>query len=342
MNLFKKKEEKEEKLLKKNFSWQIATGVLLVLLIGSIFTNGFGIGQLFLNQADQKIAQKAVDFINSNLLEPGSAADLVEESADCRKNVSLCKFTLDIGGNTYDSYVSSNGEILFPDAVNIKEFEESLNQSQEQEPVEIPKTEKPEVELFVMSYCPFGLQSQKALLPVMDLLKEEADFKMRFVNYIMHDKDEIDENLRQYCIQKQEPEKYIDYLNCFVVDGDFESCLNSTKINKGVIETCVSETDQEYKVSEKYEDESTWLNGLYPLFEVEDDLNKKYSVAGSPTMVINGQVVSPNRTPEDYKNAICQGFEVLPDDCAEELSLDAPVASFGTGVMESSNDATCE
>lgn len=55
-----------------------------------------------------------------------------------------------------------------------------------------------------MSYCPYGLQAEKMFLPVYDLLKNKAEMGIYFVNYIMHDKKEIDENLREYCIQKEQ------------------------------------------------------------------------------------------------------------------------------------------
>jgi hypothetical protein len=67
-----------------------------------------------------------------------------------------------------------------------------------------------------MSYCPFGTQAEKGILPVVNLLKDKIDFKVKFVNYAMHGKKEIDENNLQYCIQKEEPNKYNSYLTCFL------------------------------------------------------------------------------------------------------------------------------
>jgi len=32
----------------------------------------------------------------------------------------------------------------------------------------------------------------------------------------MHDKKEIDENTVQHCIQQEQPDKYSDYLECFL------------------------------------------------------------------------------------------------------------------------------
>lgn len=331
--------EEAKKCCKFNL-WQIISGVLFVIAIVSVLTGGFGL-KLFGVSAD-KLAGQTVEFINQYLMQAGSTASLIK--SDCNQKVSLCKFTINVGGSEFDSYVSSDGQILFPDAIEIEKFKEQKLATIDNRQISLenlPKVAKPEVGLFVMSYCPYGLQAQKALLPVMDLLKDKADIKIHFVNYIMHEKKEIDENLRQYCIQKQEPDKYQPYLNCFVAAGEFEKCLTEAKINKTKINSCVSQTDKEYKISAGYEDKTTWLNGTYPHFDVEIDLNQQYGVQGSPTVVINGQVVSPNRTPQDYKEAICLGFEIMPNECAQELSTQSLIPGFGFEAG-TSTDAECQ
>jgi len=62
------------------------------------------------------------------------------------------------------------------------------------------KTDKPEVELFVMSYCPYGTQMEKGILPAFDTLGDTVDAELKFVDYAMHGEKEVKENLRQYCI----------------------------------------------------------------------------------------------------------------------------------------------
>jgi len=60
----------------------------------------------------------------------------------------------------------------------------------------VQPSEVPRVELFIMSYCPYGLQAQKVFLPVYELLGDKADIEVNFLNYVMHEKKEIDENLK--------------------------------------------------------------------------------------------------------------------------------------------------
>ncbi|QQS20561.1 MAG: hypothetical protein IPL87_03240 [Candidatus Moraniibacteriota bacterium] len=114
------------------------------------------------------------------------------------------------------------------------------------------KKDVPEVELFVMSYCPFGLQMQKGILPALKELGSSVQFSMRYVSYIMHGKKEFDENIRQYCIAKEEPQKYASYLGCFASseEGDATGCGKNAKITESKIASCVSATDKEFKLTE--------------------------------------------------------------------------------------------
>ena len=325
-----------------SFLWKVITSILFVILIASVLTSGFGLKQALVKIPADELADQTIKFINESLLQPGSVASLVE--ADCQQRTGLCKLTMSINDRNFDSYISADGQLLFPEAIEVEKMKQANEQAAQNQPAtieDIPKMDIPEVKLFAMALCPFGLQAEKALLPVSNLLKDHAEIKIHFVNYIMHEKQEIDENLRQYCIQKQEPEKFTEYLGCFVKDGDFEKCLSRANINKSRLSDCVAQTDKEYGIYAAYENKETWLNGRFPLFKIDDELNQQYGVQGSPTMIINDQVVAPARTPESYKEAICLGFKSMPEQCFETLSDKVPVSGFGEGEASSSSDAQC-
>jgi len=311
--------------------------ILILILVVGISIGGT---YFYLNRikTPQKVAQKAVDYINENLLQKGIVATLV----DVAEENGLYKFHLKIGEQEFVFYVTKNGKILFPEeGIDI---EKALTQTGEATSTqEIQKTDRPDVKLFVMSYCPYGLQMQKAFLPVYNLLKDKAEMGVYFVNYIMHEKKEIDENLRQYCIQKEQKEKYYDYLSCFVKDGNFEGCLSEAKIDTTKMESCISKTDEQYKITSQYNDKSTWLNGSFPRFDVYTDLNEKYGVQGSPTVVINDVVVEVNpRSPEKFKETICQAFNSPPEECSQTLSNTAFSSGFGLEASSTSSGGQCE
>ncbi len=44
-----------------------------------------------------------------------------------------------------------------------------------------------------MSYCPYGTQAEKGILPVVALLGDKIDFKLRTVHYVLHgDKEDLE------------------------------------------------------------------------------------------------------------------------------------------------------
>jgi len=209
------------------------------------------------------------------------------------------------------------------------------------------ETNKPDVKLFVMSYCPYGLRMEKAYLPVYDLLKNKANIGIYFVNYSMHGKKEIDENLRQYCIERDQNDKYPAYLNCFISNipwdindpssysrlgkdsvVDYSKCFAQAGIDNAILDNCIAETDKQFNVTADYNDKSKWLEGAYPRFEVTDQLNKEYGINGSPWLVIinvNGKNVDGTGndvsiTSEGMKQWICKAFDEQPQECQTKLS----------------------
>ncbi|MGB9743209.1 MAG: DsbA family protein [Minisyncoccales bacterium] len=297
------------------------------------------------NSSIQQIADKVINYLNKNYLSPqglsASLSSTTEESG-------FYKLIVKINEKEYPAYVSKDGKYLFVyEPINLDtELTDQGNQSQENQSNKssssVEKRERPDIKIFVMSYCPYGLQMEKAFLPVYNLLKNKTDMGIYFVNYIMHNKQELDENLRQYCLEKEQKDHYYAYLNCFVKDGNYEKCLSEAQIDQNKLATCIEQTDKNYKITESYNDKSTWLNGYYPKFDVHADLNEKYGVRGSPTVVINDQVVNINtRSPEEFKKIVCQAFVNAPAECSQTLSNETASPGFGleTG---STNSGSCQ
>ncbi len=320
----------------------LPVSVLAILLVVSIVTSGFNFkkeAKLTLLSVEEA-GQMVIEYINKNVLEGQSSASLVEIGG--LDTGDLYKFKIDIDGQTFDSYITRDGSLLFPQAIDLEAQPNAETEGGDSLSTEVSKRDLPDIKLFIMSYCPFGLQVQKAILPVYSLLKDKANIKIHFVDYIMHDKKEIDENLRQYCIQKENPQKYVEYLSCFVKEDNYSKCLEQVKADKNKLKTCIADTDEAYKVTEQYNNKDTWLNGRYPKFELDAALNTKYGVGGSPTIVINDQTVRIDpRTPERFKEVICQSFNLAPKECSEILSSDTPSSGFGGGTG-SSGDGSCQ
>ncbi|MCX6744125.1 MAG: hypothetical protein NTX82_01220 [Candidatus Parcubacteria bacterium] len=285
---------------------------------------------------------KAEKFINENLVEQGSTVtigDVTEENGLYKIPVKLAS------GQTVDSFLSKDGSKFYPQSYDVdKPADQNTNAAASNttpasQP--IPKNDKPVVELFVMAYCPYGTQAEKGILPVVNTLKDKINFQVKFCDYSMHGKQEVDEQLNQYCIETEQSGKYLSYLKCFLDAGKGADCLKSTGIDETKMKTCVGKTDNIYKVSANYNDKNTWLSGKYPLFDVNKTDNTKYSVKGSPTLVINGVEASAGRDAASLLQAICGVFNTQPEECKTQLSATAPSTGFGFDASGPNSAASC-
>jgi hypothetical protein len=156
--------------------------------------------------------------------------------------------------------------------------------------------------------------------------------KIKFVNYIMHGASEKDDNTIEYCIQKEQESKYLDFLKCYTFseNGDSEGCIKGSGIDRKKLDTCIVNTDKEFKINDEFNNKNNWLSGKYAKYLINEDENKKFNVKGSPTLIINGVQTSFIRSPEGLKQAVCNAFKTPPKECLEKLSSDQAGAGFGT------------
>ena len=354
------KETKENKVSEKSSSFEVPKHIKLEFaVIGAVLLLAVGLvagSVMFPNATTEvviddetettsvdmgQLSAKVLDYVTTNLIQEGATATVsdIESAGD---NLYAVSIDVTVDGDTKPGiiYVTETGDRILlgsvlDTAVNLEQPEP------ETEPVvELQKSDKPEVELFIMSYCPYGTQMEKGMLPVVDALGDKIDFKLRFVYYAMHGEPEVTEQLNQSCIQKNNPEKITDYLKCFLKDGDSATCLAEQEIDLAALETCTPATDTEFEIMANLADQSKWLSGNYPLFNIDAEKNELYSVGGSPTLVVNGTTVSSGRDSASLLKSICEAFNEAPEECTLELSSASPSAGFGYD-EGAGTDATC-
>ncbi len=150
---------------------------------------------------------------------------------------------------------------------------------------------KPEVELFVMSYCPYGVDAEQELLPFFEKYGDSIDFKLRFiVNQketseknrsgeiefaSLHGEPELIENKRQMVIAELYPDKLFEYLLCRAdhLEEAWVDCAKDVGLDIGRI----AEAVKAKKI-------------MGQLLE-EVQRTKELSVRGSPTLVIDGRII---------------------------------------------------
>lgn len=246
------------------------------------------------------------------------------ESAVAVTNVTetngIYKFTVDVDGRQFDSYMSKDGKILFPSAYDItpEDLNTTVTAPATPQTPEMPKTDKPTVELFVMSFCPYGIQAEQIMKPVFDVLGEKADINIRFIASVggttidsvqsLHGINEATEDLRQLCIAKYYDDATLwDYVS--YIAERYPSEFSTSTIETKWKEAAVASSIDTAKIESCLADESL---DLMKLDEAKAD---SYGVRGSPTLIINGQTYSGARSSIAFQQAICAAFTTPPAEC---------------------------
>lgn len=323
--------------------WVVSTFVLGILVILLLAGNAFHLTGGVISS--QKAGENAINFLNSYVVPNGG---LTVDSVNENSKLGIYVVNVSSNGKVVPVYLSKDGNYIDfgSGIININAYVKSLSSAiaasnSNTQAQEIPKSDKPVVELFVMSYCPYGTQAEKGILPVVNLLGDKIDFKVRFVDYSMHGQKEVDENVVQYCIQKEQPSKFISYLTYFLQTGDEKSSLTSAGINQAQLSSCILSTNTQFNVTKDADAMAALAaqgKGSYPPFNIDKTLNQQYGVQGSPTLVINGVQVTSARDPASFLDVICQAFSdgSVPTECGTQLSTTTPSSGFGSGTGTSS------
>jgi protein-disulfide isomerase len=300
--------------------WKIISLALVVVLcISLFFLLGGGIAMATSIDPDEA-ATKATDFINDNLVQPGTSASIisVEESS------GMYNVTLSYQGNDIPVYVTKDGNYVFLAApVDLTQDLTVPEQTEQTEqPTEIIKADRPKVELFIWSYCPYGTQAQGPLAEVASLLGDSADFEA-VLYYDGHGAHETQQNKIQGCIEEVAPDKYWEYAAGFI-DSIYPTCGSSRDVEcdkTESIDLMKSLGIDDSEVMSCVEESGDNLLASYA------SRASNYGVTGSPTLVINGVKVNTDRNAEAFKLAVCEAFNNPPEECSQVLSASSAAAS---------------
>ncbi|MDD4902400.1 MAG: hypothetical protein PHE24_04650 [Patescibacteria group bacterium] len=348
--------------------------IILSLMLALVLTGcSFKVPQAAKVLTPDEAKAQITDYINNQLLADAPYKATINSISDIS---GVYKLSIGVNDQQIDAYMTRDASLFFTQIYDMKKKPAAASSTAANTPAETTqevntKTAKPTVELFVMSSCPYGTQIEKGILPVAATLGKKIDFAIKFCDYAMHGEKELKEEMNQYCIQQNEPAKFAAYLNCYLADGktaaDFETdlqkkgeaqsksadilakwakvsadCVAKVKINKGKIATCVAATDKKFNVMSGFADQSSWINGQFPQFNIFKDDNTKYGVGGSPTLVINGETISTARDSASLLKTICSAFTTAPAECQAQLSSETPAPGFGTATAASGSDsASC-
>jgi len=303
-------EDSKESKKKFNFSkvnyWMVASVLLAVVLLVMVSFNSFT------TISKKQAGLKATELANMSGL--ALTVDGVEDLGD------FYGVNYTIQGQQGVLHITKDGKYIGQLSAFPKKT--SSTNTQTETPAEVPKSDKPKVELFVWGYCPYGVQAQGPMAQVAQLLKANADFEI-VPYYDGHGAYETQQNKIQLCIQKLAKDKYWSYAAKFVSDV-YPICSSKRT------EDC--DKTESVKVMKAVGIDSTAILSCVAkdgaaLASAASAKAQQAGVQGSPTVTINGVIANVARSADAYKSAICAAFNNAPSACSSKLDSTAAAAA---------------
>jgi len=170
-----------------------------------------------------------------------------------------------------------------------------------------------QVDLFVMSQCPYAVQAEEALFPALDRLGPDARFRIHFIGGVgedgsldsMHGEDELTGDLLQVCATEKVPAQIRPLILCMnrdpsAIPGNFVECARSLGIDPGPVTACAEGDEGKKLLGESFR------------------LAEGTGIGGSPTLLLGGAPYEGPRTTDAYLRALCRAFSgPKPKTCQE-------------------------
>ncbi|MEM4396068.1 MAG: thioredoxin domain-containing protein [Candidatus Woesearchaeota archaeon] len=189
---------------------------------------------------------------------------------------------------------------------------------------------KPQIDFFIMSFCPYGNQAEEAIAEAYLALKDYAKFIPHYIYYpqpsgtndrclldsekniyycALHGIKELEQDVRELCVYNiYKEEKYFEFVktinkDCSIsnIDSCWKTVADKLKLDTSKIENCYNENKLNY-------------------VRAQVEKTEKLQVSGSPTVFVNGKKYNGARTPEAYKQALCNEMKDKPSACNIQLS----------------------
>jgi hypothetical protein len=258
-----------------------------------------------------------------------NSPDTKFEITTVKETNGVYEFQLKLQGQTYTSYITKDGKILFTSGVKLddtaKQPAAAANTPAKKLTVkDLKKSDNPTLTAYVVSMCPYGLQTQRVFKNALAEAPALAgNLKIKYIGAVeggkitsMHGDEEAKENLRQICIRDQQPELYWPYVNCYMQEGKTDACLANAGVDAAMLDACTTDPKQGLAYAQK-----------------DFDAGNKLNVSGSPTLVLNdSQVVSEfdfgGRVPNAMKTIVCGASNKPGDYCSTDISTKEMAVAF--------------
>lgn len=296
--------------------WRTISGVLLILLVVAVYTNGFNFTGATITGASitQIDAEDTIlDYVNNNLLQPPFAATV--ESSEELDN--LFKITLDVAGQEIDSYITKDGKFFFPQGFDLKAPLDLDLEAPETELVEVSidddavlGNEDAPVTIIEFSdfQCPYCKRGWEAMKQVEEEYVKSGKVKIVFRDFPLAFHDQAEPAaIASECAHEQG--KFWEFHDLLFEN---QGSLNPTNYKKWAADLGLdTEQFNDCLDSEKYKE------------EVGKDLvdGQSYGVSGTPAFFVNGKMISGAQPFAAFKQAIEEALQGSSESLEEETEL---------------------
>ncbi|MGE0793349.1 MAG: DsbA family protein [Candidatus Woesearchaeota archaeon] len=176
---------------------------------------------------------------------------------------------------------------------------------------------KNNLQVFIMSDCPYGKEAIKALAPVLEAMPELT----YDINYIvsdmgdgtfrsLHGDYEVEEDIRQLCALNQDKDKFFAYTLCRSENGvnnvDWNDCAVEAELDKTALEECVTGDLGKELLSEN------------------SKIAESLGIGASPTWIANNRYQFGGITSDVVQSNICQ-YNIDLEGCDAVVSSESAV-----------------
>ncbi len=303
--------ESPKKKIDKNIIF-IGVAVLAVLITGVlVFANtksGNFLSFLKVGPSTSKeaVVNSAIDYLNNNLLQgqKATAGDISEESG-------IIKFKVKIDANTYDSYITKDGKLFFPQAYNLNPTG-STGKNNQQGGVDsknvktagspfIGQQNAPVVMAYWYDYqCPFCKRSDQEVIG--RLLTEYVNtgkLKIVFKQYAFLGTDSTTAALAERAIWEIAPNKFYQWHKAMLDKQDAENGGWGNKSD--ILALTASIGIDSVKVGQLMTSKATEYQAIISADKAE---GSSFGIDGTPGAVIGAKLISGAQPYDAFKSAI--------------------------------------
>ena len=252
------------------------------------------------------------------------------EAASVKDVSGVYEFQLKLGGQSYTSYITKDGKILFTSGIQLDAAANKTAATASTAPQkkltcsDLNKSSTPVLTAYIVSQCPYGLQMERTIKNAVAENPSLADkIDIKYIGAIengkitsMHGDAEAQENLKQICIREEQKSLFWPYLDCYMQGGQGDQCLASTGVDQTMMNACTADPKRGLAYAQK-----------------DFDAGTKFNVSGSPTLVLNNkQVVSEfdfgGRVPNAIQQLVCCGSSAQDGSCSTPISTKEMAVAF--------------